>query len=384
MKKNYLLKIIAVLALGFMSISQINAQVRIAKLDPASNSVTLKNYGTSNEPISGYWFCNFPAYAQVSSMTSVASLAPGEEVNIASSINFAVADGEFGLYNTNSFGSSAAMEDYMQWGSANHQRESVAVAKGIWTANTFINLAPPFAYSGTGSQNGAQQWITFRSVRISKLDPATNSVSLKNFGSTTVPISGYWFCNFPAYAQVSSMTSVTSLDPGEEINISSSINFAVADGEFGLYNTNSFGSTTAMEDYIQWGSANHQRESVAVAKGIWEDDTFINVAPPFEYNGNGSQDGVTFWSTLSVNDLTQENSLRLYPNPSSSQLNIEFNTVIAEGTIEIYDLLGKQIYGQSLSANNLIQIDVESWQTGLYLVKIKSNNSEATQRFVKQ
>lgn len=384
MKKNYLLKIVAVLALGFMSISQINAQVRIAKLDPASNSVTLKNYGTTNVPISGYWFCNFPAYAQVSSMTSTTSLAPGEEVNIASSINFAVADGEFGLYNTNSFGSSAAMEDYMQWGSANHQRESVAVAKGIWTANTFINLAPPFAYSGTGSQNGAQQWITFRSVRISKLDPATNSVSLKNFGSTTVPISGYWFCNFPAYAQVSSMTSVTSLDPGEEINISSSINFAVADGEFGLYNTNSFGSTTAMEDYIQWGSANHQRESVAVAKGIWEDDTFINVAPPFEYNGNGSQDGVTFWSTLSTNDLTQENSLRLYPNPSKTQLNIEFNSVIDEGTIEIYDLLGKQIYGQSLTANNLIQIDVESWQTGLYLVKIKSNNSEATHRFVKQ
>ena len=384
MKKNYLLTIVAVIAIGFLTISQINAQVRIAKLDPASNSVTLKNYGTTNVPISGYWFCNFPAYAQVSSMTSTTSLAPGEEVNIASSINFAVADGEFGLYNTNSFGSSSAMEDYMQWGSANHQRESVAVAKGIWTANTFINLAPPFAYSGTGSQNGAEQWITFRSVRISKLDPATNSVSLKNFGSTAVTISGYWFCNFPAYAQVSSMTSTTSLNPGEEINISSSINFAVADGEFGLYNTNSFGSATAMEDYIQWGSANHQRESVAVAKGIWEDDTFINVAPPFEYNGNGSQDGVAFWSTLSTNDLTQENSLRLYPNPSKTQLNIEFNSVIDEGTIEIYDLLGKQIYGQSLTANNLIQIDVESWQTGLYLVKIKSNNSEATHRFVKQ
>ena len=384
MKKNYLLTIVAVIAIGFLTISQINAQVRIAKLDPASNSVTLKNYGTTNVPISGYWFCNFPAYAQVSSMTSTTSLAPGEEVNIASSINFAVADGEFGLYNTNSFGSSSAMEDYMQWGSANHQRESVAVAKGIWTANTFINLAPPFAYSGTGSQNGAEQWITFRSVRISKLDPATNSVSLKNFGSTAVTISGYWFCNFPAYAQVSSMTSTTSLNPSEEINISSSINFAVADGEFGLYNTNSFGSATAMEDYIQWGSANHQRESVAVAKGIWEDDTFINVAPPFEYNGNGSQDGVAFWSTLSTNDLTQENSLRLYPNPSKTQLNIEFNSVIDEGTIEIYDLLGKQIYGQSLTANNLIQIDVESWQTGLYLVKIKSNNSEATHRFVKQ
>ena len=76
----------------------------------------------------------------------------------------------------------------MQWGSAGHQRESVAVAKGIWTAGTFVDLAAPFAYSGSGTENGAEQWITFRSVRISKLDPSTNSVALKNFGSSTVDI----------------------------------------------------------------------------------------------------------------------------------------------------------------------------------------------------
>ncbi|MEO1031138.1 MAG: T9SS type A sorting domain-containing protein [Bacteroidota bacterium] len=384
MKKNYQLKTTALLALALICLSSLNAQVRIAKLDPASNSVTLKNYGTSNVPISGYWFCNFPAYAQVSSMTSVASLDPGEEVNIASSINFAVADGEFGLYNTNSFGSSAAMEDYMQWGSANHQRESVAVAKGIWVANTFIDLAPPFAYSGTGSQNGADQWITFRSVRISKLDPATNSVSLKNYSSTTVPISGYWFCNFPAYAQVSSMTSTTSLAPGEEINISSSINFAVADGEFGLYNTNSFGSATAMEDYIQWGSANHQRESVAVAKGIWDVGTFINVAPPFEYTGNGSQDGVAFWSTLSIDSFEQQNRFELYPNPSNTTLNIQLQGQNSNGTLQVYDMLGKQVLVQSISLSEVSKIDVSTWNNGLYLVKISSDNGEETKRFIKQ
>jgi len=42
------------------------------------------------------------------------------------------------------------------------------------------------------------------------------------------------------------MTTVTSLDPDEEINIASSINFAVADGEFGLYTTNSFGSSSVL------------------------------------------------------------------------------------------------------------------------------------------
>ena len=384
MKNNYFLKTTALLVLVLLSFSSLNAQVRIAKLDPATNSVTLKNYGSTNVPISGYWFCNFPAYGQVSSMTSVASLDPGEEVNIASSINFAVADGEFGLYNTNSFGSSTAMEDYMQWGSAGHQRESVAVAKGIWTAGTFVNLAAPFAYSGSGTENGAEQWITFRSVRISKLDPSTNSVALKNFGSSTVDISGYWFCNFPAYGQVSSMTSTVMLNPGEEINIASSVNFAVADGEFGLYNTNSFGSDTAMEDYIQWGNAGHQRESVAVAKGIWDAGTFINVAPPFEYTGNGSQDGVAFWSTLGIEDFEQVGNIKLYPNPSNSILNITAQNAGTNGTIEIYSIVGKKVLSQKLELSEATKIDVSDWDSGLYLVKILSDTGEETKRFVKQ
>ncbi|WP_299112329.1 T9SS type A sorting domain-containing protein [uncultured Winogradskyella sp.] len=221
-------------------------------------------------------------------------------------------------------------------------------------------------------------------VRIAKLDPASNSVTLKNFGSSNVPISGYWLCNFPAYAQVSTMTSVTSLNPGEEVNIASSINFAVAEGEFGLYNTNSFGSAAAMEDYIQWGNANHQRESVAVAKGIWTANTFINVAPPFEYTGNGSQNGVSFWSTLSVNEFKELNHLNLYPNPSSSVLNIQTQGSISNGTLEVFNILGKRTLSQFIIFNEVAQIDVSNWNSGVYLIKISSENGEETKRFVKQ
>lgn len=221
-------------------------------------------------------------------------------------------------------------------------------------------------------------------VRILRLDPATNSVTLKNFGSSSEPISGLWLCNFPAYGQVSSMTAVTSLDAGEEVSFGSSVNFAPADGEFGLYTSASFASSAAMIDYIQWGSAGHQRENVAVASGVWDAGTFINVAPPFEYTGDGSENGVAFWSTLGINDFKQESSLRLYPNPSNSILNIEFNSSVAEGTIEIFDILGKQVLRQSIAFNNLTQIDVADWETGLYLVKISSENGEETKRFVKQ
>jgi hypothetical protein len=384
MKKNYTIKTAMLLLVAVFGLTNAFAQVRIAKLDPSTNTVTLKNYGTSNVPISGYWFCNYPAYGQVSNMTGVASLDAGEEVIINSSINFNVGDGEFGLYNSSNFGSSTAMEDYLQWGNAGHVRESVAVAKGIWAAGTFVDLAGPYAYSGTGSQNGAEQWIMFRDVRIIRINPATDVVRLKNFGTEDVNISGYWFCNFPAYGQVSSMTGVSTLSPGEEIDINSSIDFNVADGEFGLYNTNVFTSSTAMEDYVQWGSANHTRESVAVAKGIWEDDAFLSAAPPYEYTGNGSQDGVAFWSTLSTANFELDDNFKLYPNPSNAILNVQLQNSDNSSQIQVFDMLGKQIHHQEMSSNEMSSIDVSNWNNGLYVVKITSNNNTSTKRFIKQ
>ncbi len=220
-------------------------------------------------------------------------------------------------------------------------------------------------------------------VRILKLDPSTNSVTLKNFGASNVPISDYWFCNFPSYAQVSAMTAVTSLDPGEEVNIGSAINFAVADGEFGLYTTNSFSSSAAMLDYVQWGSAGHQRESVAVGAAVWDAGTFVSVAPPYEYTGDGTQNGVANWSTLGIDDFDAVNTITLYPNPTNSVLNIQIQNVVSNGAIEIYDMLGKQIFNQTITSNNVSQIDVTNWNNGLYLIKISSEDSVETKRFIK-
>lgn len=223
-------------------------------------------------------------------------------------------------------------------------------------------------------------------VRILKVDPTTNSVTLKNFGDMNAPISGYWFCVVPAYAQLNTMTSVTTLAPNEEINIASSINLVASNGEFGLYSSSGFGNSNNMLDFLQWGtgSSGSSRESVAVAAGLWVADTFITDASPFEYTGDGTQNGVAFWSTLGVDDFEQGSSLRLYPNPSDTILNIEFKSVIADGTLEVYDLLGKQVFAQSITSNNTSQINVTEWESGLYLVKISSENGEETKRFVKQ
>lgn len=225
--------------------------------------------------------------------------------------------------------------------------------------------------------------ITNAQIRIKMVDPSNNTVILRNYGGSTVDVSSYWFCNFPAYAQISAMTinsGSTNLAVGEEVNITSSINFGTSDAEFGLYTTNASSFANDMIDYLQWGSAGHQRESVANTAGIWVSGTFISASPPFEYTGTGSENGVANWSTVLSIDGISTRSFSIYPNPTSSSLSFKFPKTLDKGALNIYNVLGKTVLYKELSFNNSLEIDVSSFSQGLYLIKI--NNQ--TKRFIKQ
>lgn len=131
-------------------------------------------------------------------------------------------------------------------------------------------------------------------IVISELDLANNKLEIVNTGGSSVDIAAWWLCNrvngSPFYFQFTSAANV-SLIPGE----SSSTDFDLASGEFitvqlnagfvpdgagelGLYNINSFGSSTAIEDYVAWGATTGIRDSPADTAGIWVLNESINIA----------------------------------------------------------------------------------------------------------
>jgi hypothetical protein len=118
---------------------------RILEVDVGNNQVKLTNLEAGTQP-SGYWLCNFPNYQQVAQ-----PIAFGETVLVSLQGSFLSAgDGELGLYSTNSFDSSSAILDYMEYGSSGHMRSSVAVAGGVWTAGDFVPLPPIGAMEWSG------------------------------------------------------------------------------------------------------------------------------------------------------------------------------------------------------------------------------------------
>ncbi|WCO00624.1 T9SS type A sorting domain-containing protein [Psychroserpens ponticola] len=230
---------------------------------------------------------------------------------------------------------------------------------------------------------------TFSQIRIVEVDPVANTVKLHNFGSAMNPqdISSYWFCARFAYDQVGGLAVVsgsTNLAIGADVVLTLDSALNTTSSDVGFYNSSSFGSAAAMEDFMQYGGGGIGRENVAVNKGIWTAGTFVSEAPPYQYTGSGAQNGFQFWDTvLGLNDFNRTLDFNLYPNPVSSVLNIELHNNEVNLTFQVFDILGKQVIKGSSKTNNTLKIDITSLEHGLYIIKIVSGDKTETKRFIK-
>jgi len=94
-------------------------------------------------------------------------------------------------------------------------------------------------------------------------------------------------------------------------------------------------------------------------------------------------DNITASTTLSTNDIIFEKDFNIFPNPSTSMLNISLNQFDVNSKIEVFNILGSKIFTCSTYSNR-ISIDASKWQNGFYLVKLTSDNGSITKRFVKR
>ena len=96
----------------------------------------------------------------------------------------------------------------------------------------------------------------------------------------------------------------------------------------------------------------------------------------------GSNDGVDC-SSLSLEDNILGNSVQFYPNPTKDNLTIE-NTNLTDFNIEIFDILGKEVFSINNKGVRNQNINLSSLKTGVYLMRITADNQTITKRLVKQ
>lgn len=80
--------------------------------------------------------------------------------------------------------------------------------------------------------------------------------------------------------------------------------------------------------------------------------------------------------TSGINTLTNTNfSMTYYPNPFTQTLTIEFNKVMKNGEIYLFDLVGKEVLNKQLTGKTTI-INTSALQNGIYIMKVVSKDGD--------
>lgn len=134
-------------------------------------------------------------------------------------------------------------------------------------------------------------------------------------------------------------------------------------------------------------------------------DECTNVARYHDVIGVGQSDINGDWSTggwssgtspimrlitkplvVSNEEITQDYSFNLYPNPAQSVVNLdlEFENKVENLEVSITDISGKIMDVRQLERvqNTQVQINVDNYATGVYFAKVRTDEGIATQRFV--
>ncbi len=88
-------------------------------------------------------------------------------------------------------------------------------------------------------------------------------------------------------------------------------------------------------------------------------------------------------------DIRKRNSnfgFSLYPNPTEDKLFVKILNIESTVNCSIFDVSGKEVYSNIFNCkqNNIIEINSQLFEKGIYIIQLKSNSGVQTSKFVKE
>ncbi|MEO6304431.1 MAG: T9SS type A sorting domain-containing protein [Bacteroidia bacterium] len=141
-----------------------------------------------------------------------------------------------------------------------------------------------------------------------------------------------------------------------------------------FYDPNGFGCN--LFDLLDVNTANSSNSNAL--NGPFASPTMVVLSPSITDVLTGTiQSGrvhkFTKSATTAIKNISQTSNLSLYPNPTKDKLYISnISADLNNATIEFYDVTGKQIHSEKIKS----EINLSSFEKGIYLVKIKTESGQ--------
>jgi hypothetical protein len=88
-------------------------------------------------------------------------------------------------------------------------------------------------------------------------------------------------------------------------------------------------------------------------------------------------------STLGTETISALPEFEVYPNPTLTELNLEFPTSIQKAQVAVYSVLGSLVFQAELDQFNS-KINTSEWNSGVYIMNISTSDFSETKRIIKQ
>ena len=75
---------------------------------------------------------------------------------------------------------------------------------------------------------------------------------------------------------------------------------------------------------------------------------------------------------LNIEELKFESGISIYPNPATNELTVDFEEIVLNGKIEMYNLIGQSLSSTQLTNVQSIQIRLNAYPHGQYLLKVEA------------
>jgi hypothetical protein len=95
-------------------------------------------------------------------------------------------------------------------------------------------------------------------------------------------------------------------------------------------------------------------------------------------------DDIQLWDNT-VNSIDEETALMnvsVYPNPTNSLISVDFDDNIITSYV-LYDIQGREVLSENKLFNDSFDIDLSSFNSGIYLLKIATDKGDFTQKVIK-